>query len=176
MKYLLVAAALLAVSCASAPPEKSAPKEEPADTKLKPDASMALATCRQKLDTYKQVHPDDRVRYAVDACRGIWLEPACSDSFESALEMPSFRRASHILEACRDAYCPSIEEDLALCTATLGESVSLLEPLDESGTDPLEAWTEFNAVIFRRDYAADPREQYFSSFPSTLLQIVVVAE
>jgi hypothetical protein len=143
---------------------------------LSSDAAAALVTCRQNIDVLGELEPDARVAHAVGSCRGIWLEEECSVAFERALELDSYRRAGLIMRACRDAYCPDLSNDLALCQASLTDPVSLLEPLDDpAATDPLEAWAAFNSEIFVRDYSANPEEQLLSGFPSMLLQLVIVA-
>lgn len=189
-KPILVTIAVLLTGCAAGPEpvQDQTQGDEAADpdagassaSTLSDEASHALATCRRDIDQIENQPKDARVAFAVDACRGLWLRQECSSSFEDALGLESYERAGHILRACRDDYCPSFEPDvaesLALCSASLDGPVSLVQPLaGTDGVDPLQAWSEFSDVIFDATYGSTADKQLLSAFPSTLLQLVVVA-
>jgi hypothetical protein len=177
-RILLFTSIVAALSCAGAPKASNPAAAEPEERTptLSSEAAVALVTCRDSLDDIETKPRDERVAFAVETCRGIWLEQSCAQSFDLALELESYERAGLIMRSCRDAYCPSLSAELALCQATLSNPVSLIEPLDDPGaTDPLKAWAQFNSAIFVRDYGADPDEQLLSGFPSMLLQLVIVA-
>lgn len=158
--------------------EVEAAQTEP--RQVEQEAASALASCRRDIEAIEQVPRNGRVAFAVEACSGLWLRDACSNSFASSLDQASYLRAGTILRSCRDAYCPTFEpavrDALALCQAPLDDAVSLVRPLaDDAETDPLDAWRAFNDVIFAETFGATSDQQLAGDFPSMLLQLVVVA-
>lgn len=59
---------------------------------------------------------EETLRVYYHECATVYAEPACSDAFRGAADLPEPQREPSIVTACRKAYCPLLHDDtLAAC-------------------------------------------------------------
>lgn len=76
------------------------------------------------------------------ACSGLFVEKGCREAWEKVGSFPPEKRASLLMEACRDAYCPKLEEPRpGACSLELPDGAA----------ERLELWRELFWAIWIRD-------------------------
>jgi hypothetical protein len=54
---------------------------------------------------------EETLRVYYHECANVYAEPACSEAFRGAADLPEPQREPSIVTACRKAYCPLLHDD-----------------------------------------------------------------
>ncbi len=83
----------------------------------------------------------NRVYY--EECSVIYSEPACRDTFHGLPSVPAEERLERLVEACRKAYCPRLEER--------GELAACRPDFVTTRKDAYAAWAGLHNAILKHD-------------------------
>jgi hypothetical protein len=112
------------------------------------DACLAAGTAvaerrRTRTVALAPNEPSDAAVVAA-ACAPLFREPACRDAHLHFDDPPVEMRATTVLKACREAYCPKLGPPLPRAC----------DPKAEDSDDPMavfQSWHDLRTAIYRRD-------------------------
>lgn len=108
-----------------------------------PNPDRAVRACHDALED-SLAPPSGKSGFEVlaDGCKELYVERGCRDAFTDAVAAPPAERMTRIYEACRDAYCPVLEEPPDVCHQDHEIATSY---------DRMLSWSELNRAILARD-------------------------
>jgi hypothetical protein len=76
-----------------------------------PDRAGAVQRCKKGYgDAASAASPKERTAIIWSACAGLYLESTCRDAFANVMTVLPHERSAYLTGACRDAYCPLLDE------------------------------------------------------------------
>ena len=108
-----------------------------------PNPDAAVRVCHDALED-SVAPPAGKSAFEVfaDGCKELYVETDCRDAFTDAVAQPPAQRVNLIYQACRDAYCPLLEEPPDVCNP----SHRIVTEYDR-----MLSWAQLNRAILARD-------------------------
>lgn len=139
-------------SCPSPPPHDPMLAVSSAPSSDGDDKAAALSECANAYAAFAGTAAEHRASAAAniaESCADLYSRSACSQAMKRWSSTPVESRAASIARACRDAYCPSLEEPKpALCL-----SLDLPAP-----SELPSQWNELNERVLRLELGDVPRD------------------